>query len=84
MGFYSTADFRFDKNFQIWKMNYTATLRIENVFDTRNINSVYETTGLPYTNQNFNGQIFTGLPQDTSPANYDPGRQLKVGLSMNF
>ncbi len=84
MEFYSTADVRFDKNFQVWKLNYTATLRIENIFDTRNINSVYSTTGLAYTDRNFNGQILTGLPQDTSPANYDPGRNIKVGVSMNF
>ena len=84
MGFYSNVDVRFDKNFQVWKMNYTASLRVDNLLDTRNINSVYESTGLAYTNINENGQIITGLPRNANPANYDPGRQIRVGLSMNF
>jgi len=84
MGFYSTVDIRLDKNYQAWKLNYTLSLRVENLFDTKNVNTVYEKTGLAYTDQNFNGQILSGLPQDANPANYDPGRQISIGLSMNF
>jgi outer membrane receptor protein involved in Fe transport len=84
MSSYSSVDVRLDKNFQLWKLNYVATVRVENLFDTRNVNSVYTTTGLAYTEQNNNGIILTGLPDDANPANYDPGRQVKVGLGMNF
>jgi outer membrane receptor protein involved in Fe transport len=84
MDYYSSADVRLDKNFQVWKLNYTVTLRVENLFDRKNVNSVYSTTGLAYTNQNNNGQILTGVSADYNPANYDPGRQIKVGMSMNF
>ena len=84
MDYYSSVDVRFDKNFQVWKLNYTITMRVENLFDTRNVNTVYETTGLAYTDRNSSGLIVTGLPIDANPANYDPGRQLKLGLSMNF
>jgi outer membrane receptor protein involved in Fe transport len=84
MGFYSTVDLRLDKNFQVWKLNYSISLRAENLFDTKNVNSVYSSTGLAYTDVNANGQIVTGIPYDANPANYDPGRQLKLSLSMNF
>ena len=78
-------DLRFDKNFQIWKLNYTATLRVDNLFDSRNINNVYESTGLAYTDFNDNGQIVTGVsPRDEDPTNYDAGRNIMFGLSLNF
>ena len=75
---------RFDKNFQVWKLNYTFTVRVENLFDTKNVNDVYSTTGLPYTNVNKNGRILTGLPINSNPGNYDPGRQVNFGMSLNF
>lgn len=84
MGYFSQVDVRLDKNFQVWKLNYTLTMRVDNLFDSKNVNTVYSTTGLAYTNQNSNGQILTGLAIDTNPANYDQGRQIQVGLSLNF
>lgn len=84
MAYYSSVDVRLDKNFQAWKLNYTLTLNILNLFDTRNVIDVYSTTGLPYTNQNNNGQILTGLATDRNPGNIDSGRQVQFGVSMNF
>jgi outer membrane receptor protein involved in Fe transport len=84
MPYYSTVDVRLDKNFQAWKLNYTLTVNVLNIFDTKNVIDVYSTTGLPYTNQNETGQILTGLPIDANPANYDSGRQIQFGLSLNF
>jgi len=84
MGNNSTVDVRYDKNFQAWKLNYTVTVSIQNIFDTRNVNGVYSNTGLAYTNRNVLGQIETGLSRDTNPANYDPGRQIQFGMSLNF
>ncbi len=84
MPYYSTFDIRLDKNFQVWELNYTVSLRVDNLFDTKNVNDVYSSTGLAYTNQNNNGQIITGIPMDQDPTHYDPGRQVQFGLSMNF
>lgn len=84
MSYYSNMDVRFDKNFQFWKLNYTLSMRVNNLFNSRNVNGVYSTTGLAYTDQNNNGQIVTGLVNDQNPANYDMGRQVQVGLSVNF
>jgi outer membrane receptor protein involved in Fe transport len=81
---YSTFDVRFDKNFQIWELNYTFSVRALNLFNSRNVNDVYTATGLPYTSQNNNGQIWTGAPFDRDPTNYDQGRQIQFGMSINF
>ena len=84
MPYFSSMDVRVDKNFQVWKLNYSLTLRVNNLFDRRNVGNVYGTTGLPYTNQNINGQIVTGLLTDADPTSYGPGRQIQAGLSLSF
>ena len=84
MPYYSTVDIRLDKNFQVWELNYTLSLRVDNMFDNKNVNNVFSSTGLPYTDQNNNGQIWTGIPMDADPSLYDPGRQIQVGMSLNF
>ncbi len=84
MPYYSTVDIRFDKNFQVWKLNYAFTIRVNNLFADRNVNDVYSATGLAYTGQNINGQIISGVPFDRDPVNYEVGRQVLVGLSVNF
>lgn len=84
MPIFSTMDIRIDKNFQVWKLNYALTLRVNNLFNSKNVNAVYAATGLPYTSQNINGQIVTGISSDYDPTNYDPGRQIQFGMSLNF
>lgn len=84
MPLFSTVDIRLDKNFQAWKLNYTVSLRVDNLFANRNVNDVYGATGLANTSQNINGQILTGAPFDRDPVMYDPGRQVRFGVSMNF
>ena len=84
MSGYSDVDVRLDKNFQVWKINYSFIVNVLNIFDTKNVDGVYATTGLAYTNQNNNGQILTGTAIDANPANYEAGRQIQVGLSLNF
>ncbi len=84
MPLFSTVDIRLDKNFQAWKLNYTVSLRVNNLFANRNVNDVYGGTGLANTSQNINGQILTGAPFDRDPVMYDPGRQVQFGVSMNF
>ena len=82
--YYSTVDIRLDKNYQVWDLNYTISLRVANLFGSKNVNEVYSSTGLAYSNQNINGQIWTGIPTDADPSLYDPGRQIQLGLSVNF
>ncbi len=84
MPVFSNMDMRFDKNFQIWKLNYTATLRVDNLFDNKNVDDVYESTGLATSDFNNNGQILTGVPRDRDPSNFLAGRNILFGLSMNF
>jgi hypothetical protein len=84
MPYYSNVDIRFDNNFQVWKLNYAFTVRVNNLFGNRNVNDVYDETGLAYTSQNNNGQIITGIPFDEDPVNYEVSRQVLVGLSVNF
>lgn len=84
MPVFQAVDIRLDKNFQMWKLNYTVSLRVNNLFDSKNVNTVYAATGLAYTSQNNNGQILTGSTVDTDPVNYDPGRQVMFGMSLNF
>ncbi len=80
----STVDMKLDKNFQVAGMNYTLSLLVNNLFNTINVESVSEATGMPNTSRNFENQILTGLPTDFDPANYGPGRQIMVGLSVKF
>lgn len=80
----SEMDVRFNKNFSLWNIDYTFELWVNNVFDTENINTLYSETGRPDTHNNV-GEIIRG---DTdyyqNPANYDPGRNIRVGFTMHF
>jgi hypothetical protein len=80
----SSVDIGIDKNFQIYGINYTLKLLINNAFDTRNVDFVYTSTGLAYSNINNNGLISTGRPNDLDPTNYTSGRQIIVGLGIQF
>ncbi len=86
----SNVDIEFDKNFQVYGMNYTLILMINNVFDYKNIDDVIldangqSATGMANTTQVANQQILTGLPIDYDPVNYTAGRQIMCGLKVRF
>ncbi|MCP4582327.1 MAG: TonB-dependent receptor [candidate division Zixibacteria bacterium] len=80
----SSVDIGIDKKFQAYGMNYTISLLIANVFDFKNVDDIYETTGMANTNVNLNRQIVTGQPIDMDPVMYTPGRQITFGLKVNF
>lgn len=86
----SNVDLRFNKDFSIWKLDYTFVVWVANVFDQKNVESVYGTTGRADTNQNyydasFNSRVvFEGREIEKNPLYYGPGRNIKLGLSMNF
>ncbi|KPL00600.1 MAG: hypothetical protein AMJ91_04130 [candidate division Zixibacteria bacterium SM23_73_3] len=86
----SNVDMRFNKDFRIWKFNYSFLIWINNLFDTRNVATVYGSTGRPDTSQNerdaaFNANIvYRGQEIDQNPLYYGPGRNIQLGLSVNF
>jgi len=80
----SVVDLRLNKDFQIWKMNYSATLYVYNLFDRENVEKVYDTTGRPDTNRNIGGLILPGTDRDRNPLYLGAGRNIQVGISMFF
>jgi len=87
---YSNIDLRFNKDFKAWKLNYSLLVWITNLFDTKNIANVYGSTGRPDTNQNdfdeaFNSNVvYKGTEVDRNPLYYAPGRNIQLGISINF
>jgi hypothetical protein len=86
----SNLDLRFNKDFQIWKTNYSFLVWVENVFDRRNVYEVFGSSGRPDTDQNYFDQVwgenvaYLGQEIQRNPLNYGPGRNIKLGLSVNF
>ncbi len=86
----SNVDLRFNKDFKVWKLNYSFLVWVNNLLDTRNVATVYGSTGRPDSDQNFfdgafNGNVVSqGREIDRNPLHYGPGRNINVGLSVNF
>jgi len=80
----STVDMRLNKDFQVWKTNYSFTFYIYNLFDRKNIENVFVTTGRPDTSRNFGGIIVPGTERDRNPLYYGSGRNIQLGISMYF
>ncbi|MGH8015024.1 MAG: TonB-dependent receptor domain-containing protein, partial [Candidatus Zixiibacteriota bacterium] len=77
-------DLRFQKEFKLAGLDYNFIAQIENVFDNRNVVNVYRDTGRPDTRQNQSGVIKGGTPFDANPANWDFGRQIRLGIELNL
>ena len=77
-------DVRFEKEFKMMGLNYQFIAWVENVFNNRNVVSVYSDTGRPDTQQNQSGIIKGGTPYDANPANWDFGRQVRLGIELNI
>jgi outer membrane receptor for ferrienterochelin and colicin len=86
----SNVDMRFDKDFSVWKLNYTFFVWINNLFDTRNVESVSGLTGRADTEQNYFDEVweenvvYLGQEIDRNPLNYGKGRNIRLGFSINF
>jgi len=82
----STAftDIKFHKRFRISGMEYNFDVEVQNLFDNKNVQSVYSTTGLPYTSNNQSGIIGGGSEFQANPVNLGRGRQIKVGVGLQF
>lgn len=82
----STAvfDVRFSKAFKLVGMDYSFILWVNNIFDARNVVSVYSLTGRADTQQNIDRIVRQGTQLDQNPYNWDYGRQVRVGLEVNL
>ena len=87
---FSNVDLRFNKDFKIWKLNYSFLVWVINVFDAKNVATVYGSTGRANTNQiafdqAFNSNVvYAGREIDKNPLYYGPGRNIKLGMSIKF
>ena len=79
-------DARFEKEFAFVGLDFAAILWVENIFDSRNVVSVYSNTGRPDTRQNESGDqvIKGGTEYDADPFNWDYGRQIRLGLQVDI
>ena len=77
-------DVRFTKNFELVGLDYKFIFWVENLFDNRNVVSVYSNTGRPDTQQNIDQIIREGTDYDLNPGNWDYGRQVRLGLEVTL
>ena len=90
----SNVDLRFNKDFQIWKVNYSFFVWVENLFNKINVMNVgtqnNSATGRPDTEQDYFDEVwgenvvYLGQEIERNPLNYGQGRNIKLGLSINF
>ena len=86
----SNVDLRFNKDFKIWELNYSFLVWVFNVFDKINVYDVFGSTGRPDTDQNYFDEVWEqnvinlGREIERNPLHYGQGRNLKLGLSINF
>ncbi len=77
-------DIRFSKEFDLVGIDWNFILWVENVFDSRNVEGVYSSTGRPDTDQNISGVVLGGTDFSANPGNYDYGRQIQLGVSISL
>jgi outer membrane receptor protein involved in Fe transport len=77
-------DVRFTKSFDFVNIDWDFIIWVENIFDNKNVDYVYSATGRPDTRQNDNQVIKGGTDYDANPANWDYGRQIRVGIEMSL
>ncbi|MFQ6031324.1 MAG: TonB-dependent receptor domain-containing protein [Candidatus Zixiibacteriota bacterium] len=86
----SNVDLRLDKDFEVWKLNYSFFVWINNLFDTKNVERVSGLTGRADTEQNRFDEVwgenvvYLGREIDRNPTYYGKGRNIRLGLSISF
>lgn len=75
---------RFQKDFHLVGADWSFNIWVDNLFDARNVESLYANTGRPDTDQNISGQVFGGTEYNQNPSNWNFGRQVKLGIEMNL
>lgn len=77
-------DIRFNKDFKAFGLENKLIFWVNNVFDNKNVNTVYSNTGRPDTQNNQSGVVMGGTAYDNDPSNWDYGRQIKLGIEVNL
>jgi len=80
----ATFDVRFTKEFGLAGLDWQAILWVENLFNRRNVVTVYTATGRADTQQNIDGLILGGTDFDRNPYNWGYGRQIRFGLELSI
>ncbi len=82
----STAftDVKLHKRFRISGMEYTFQVWVNNLFDNKNVLNVHPNTGRYDTNNNQSGIIGGGTERQARPSLLGRGRQIIVGLGLQF
>ncbi len=82
----STVDVRMYKRFPFLGLDYTFDLWINNVFNKRNINTIYSLTGRYNTSTKTAGSnwVYSGSDLANSPLNLEGGRNIRVGIGVEF
>lgn len=79
----SNVDIRFNKDFRIGPMDYSFEFWVNNLFDNRDVQAVYGDSGRPESGLVQNSVILAS-DREASPRNWSAGRQIRLGLGVNF
>jgi outer membrane receptor protein involved in Fe transport len=82
----SNVDVKLYKRFPFLGLDYTFDLRIDNLFNKKNIESIYSLTGRYNTNSKTpaSSWVYSGSDIADTPLNLGPGRNIRIGLGMEF
>jgi len=82
----SRVDIRAYKRFPFLGLDYTVNLWINNLFNKKNAEVIYSTTGRYNTATKTAGAnwVYQGSEGANSPLNLSSGRNIRIGLEMNF
>jgi hypothetical protein len=65
-------------------MEYSFLVWVNNLFDNKNVVYVNAATGRPDTDNNQSGIIGGGTERQANPLNWGRGRQIILGLGLQF
>ncbi|MDH4222899.1 MAG: TonB-dependent receptor [candidate division Zixibacteria bacterium] len=86
----SNVDMRFNKDFDFWKFSYSFTIWINNLFDRKNVNNVFNVSGRYNTSRSYFNDylneyvVLPGSEVDNNPYNLGAGRNIRLGLTVTF
>ncbi len=82
----SNVDVRMYKRFALLGLSYTVDLWVNNLFNTKNVSRIYETTGRFNTASKTPGAnwVFQGSDLADNPLNLGSGRNIRLGLSVDL
>ncbi len=82
----SNVDIRAYKRIPFLGMTYTVTAWVNNLFDNKNVDFIYGLTGRYNSNSKFTGAnyVLEGTAANSNPLNLGPGRNIRVGVGVEF